>query len=511
MVAKRRRDPEEDYSPSDSDSSMSVRRSKLATKKPAKKRRITKGSSSKRTSSPTTLKDFIVSNSEEEDSKPITRVAKARARAKKISNARSRRPKKSRREKLLAEVADLDDTPVTATTKRTTRATHNKLNTASESNSADDETTPSASGPVRKPKAVQRLTRKSRQAQELDNELADLFETNEDSHMTDTDSEDEDETLPRCHSRGYIPARPSTQNVPWSDLPGEIRNRIYQYAVANDNGSVVNVHHYPKGIPRRSERKVASSSSLYAWSYWGFTQVNQQIRREFTPWLLEVRRVRTPLATLNSYVNTFHRPLGTGERIGWIEPITNDAPLLEDGVEVQELLRHAHENPHFHLQLTPSPIFPNMELLPATQVPSPTDELSIIKKLGANYEKWSKGYGVRGVRITKKPEFDLDSIPIDDEEEDHDILIHLAVDMDRTHSRDSQLHSINRFIWRSRLHKSEGIRIQADIAGGVAMWTIVSSGVVDLYWKENGKGKTAISVQLTKGVGGFTARRLIHL
>jgi hypothetical protein len=511
MVAKRKRDPQEDHSPSDSDSSMSVRpRTKSTTKNPAKKRRTVKDTLPKGVAASDTLKEFIVSNSEEEDMKPVKRASKTRTKAKKCSHPRPHRPRRSHRQEFLAELADLEDASVTSTSRRTTRAAAVELSASRQARSSGEEDVK----PVPKSKAIRHVASKSRHAKELDDELADLLDTNNDSHMTDIDSEDEDETSPRCHSRVYKPAQPGVQNIPWSDLPGEIRNRIYQYAMANDNGSMVNVHHYPKGIPRRSERKVGSSSSLYAWSYWGFTQVNQQIRREFTPWLLEVRRVRTPLATLNNYVDTFHQPLRTGERIGWVEPITNDAPLSGNGVEVQKLLRHAHENRNFHLQLTPSPIFPNMVLLPATQVTSPTDELSIMKKLGANYEKWSKGYGVRGVRITssmKKPEFDLDSIPIDDEKEDHDILIHLAVNIDPTHSRDSQLHSINRFIWRSRLHKSEGIRIQADVAGGVAMWTVVSSGVVDLYWKESGKGRRSVSIHLTKDASGFTARPLIHL
>ncbi|KAK1920127.1 hypothetical protein P3342_002423 [Pyrenophora teres f. teres] len=79
------------------------------------------------------------------------------------------------------------------------------------------------------------------------------------------DSSDEDEKnerLPRTHSHRYPPNKVGVQNVEWSLLPGELRNKIYEYAMMGEKENVLNVRHYPDGVPRRSDRGIASNTNF---------------------------------------------------------------------------------------------------------------------------------------------------------------------------------------------------------------------------------------------------------
>lgn len=166
------------------------------------------------------------------------------------------------------------------------------------------------------------------------------------------------------------------QNEPCSSLPAEIRNEIYQYCIVNEENKVVNILHYPNSITRRSVRR-ASSQANFSQSSWGFTQTYMQVRyrypttlycgitltsydqvrKELTPWLRSKRSVRTPLATLNDYVDIFHpRDPVTSKHVGIIEPMCNGKPLPGDGVEILELLREKDGSSDFQLTFTPTPL-----------------------------------------------------------------------------------------------------------------------------------------------------------
>ncbi|KAF2029570.1 hypothetical protein EK21DRAFT_112780 [Setomelanomma holmii] len=199
------------------------------------------------------------------------------------------------------------------------------------------------------------------------------------------DSDNEAVPLPCTHTRNYPPKEVSVQNSPWSELPGELRNRIYEYYMANEEEKTLNVVHYPKGVPRRSVRGISASTN-FAHSFWGFTQTCRQVREEFAWWLLEKRKVRTPLATLNDYVETFHRPHPTtGKVIGHVEPLCTEAALPGVGVEIVRLLKLDRENEQFHLQLTPSHISSEQLALQMEASSRPFDELNIVEDIGKLY------------------------------------------------------------------------------------------------------------------------------
>ncbi|KAJ4983473.1 hypothetical protein SVAN01_11036 [Stagonosporopsis vannaccii] len=141
----------------------------------------------------------------------------------------------------------------------------------------------------------------------------------------------------------------------WYSLPGELRNRIYEWCLLHENYAIRHVRHFPRGFRCCRSKRKGTACSNFPSSYWGFTQVNRQIRAEFTPWLLKRRRVKTPLATLNAYVEVFHPKLpDVGDRIGWIEPMKTKFSRIAipaEGIEVLSLLMHNHLDRDFHLEL----------------------------------------------------------------------------------------------------------------------------------------------------------------
>jgi hypothetical protein len=165
-------------------------------------------------------------------------------------------------------------------------------------------------------------------------------------------------------------------------MAAELRNIIYEYRKVNGEEKVLNVLHYPHGIPRRSIRGVSTPTN-FALSYWGFTQTCHQVRNQLTPWLSEKRTVRTPLATLNGYVYTFHGadPV-TGERIGRVDPICTGAPLKRDRVEVLELLKLHCGSSSFHLQLIPTSVSLVLDWLQPEARAGDYDELNIFQEIG---------------------------------------------------------------------------------------------------------------------------------
>src|SRR5690242_8995129 len=105
----------------------------------------------------------------------------------------------------------------------------------------------------------------------------------------------------------------------WYNLPGELRNCVYKWCLLLEEDKIQSVCHFPHGFRQCRSKHNDTAYGNFPSSYWGFTQVSRRIRAEFTPWLLKQRRVKTPLATLNEYVEVFHptQP-GTENRMGWV-------------------------------------------------------------------------------------------------------------------------------------------------------------------------------------------------
>ncbi|KAH3914766.1 hypothetical protein HBH56_079460 [Parastagonospora nodorum] len=338
-----------------------------------------------------------------------------------------------------------------------------------------------------------------------------------------SDSDSDDEATPRSISRSFPAKQVGVQNVPWKQLPAEMRNMIYEYCIANEEEKVMNVTHYPQGIPRRSGRG-ASNTASFAHSYWGFTQTCQAIRAELIPWLLQKRNVRTPLATLNDYVNTFHRPgLVDGKRVGNVEPICTGAPLPGKGVEILELLKQKHESTEFRLQLIPTSVSPVLDALQAIPDPLAYDELKILNEIEAVFkkdagEKFRKA-GIGSIRILSivneaiggDVEYDEDFEH--GEQRSHDVQVELDIIPPtgaHTH-RNKQISEINQFVFETRLAYKDGLQLHAYFAGGIARWKVRRQGVVDMGWKQKKRGGTDIYRRLagrTNDPDSFDAEEL---
>lgn len=353
---------------------------------------------------------------------------------------------------------------------------------------------------------------KYRQKRRSRNEIAELkrwahWESEAESSSSESDSEDE--STPRSISRSFPVKQVGVQNVPWTKLPAEIRNMIYEYCIANEEEKVMNVTHYPHGIPRRSGRGVSNTAN-FAHSYWGFTQTCRDIRAELTPWLLQKRNVRTPLATLNNYVDTFHRPDPIdGKRVGNVEPICTGTPLPGKGVEILELLKQNHESTEFRLELTPTSVSPVLDALQPVPDPLAYEELQIMREIEAVFKKDAgekfRRSGINSIRILSQvlevmdneAEFDRD---VEHEEQrSHDVRIELDISPpigSHTH-RNKQISDINQFVFETCLGYKDGAQLHARVAGGIGRWKVRRQGVVDMGWKQKKKGGDRLYRRLT--------------
>ncbi|KAF1849022.1 uncharacterized protein K460DRAFT_404273 [Cucurbitaria berberidis CBS 394.84] len=435
---------------------------------------------------------------------------KTPGRTHKIANRSSRAPtRKARLDAELANLADYNKSPVLRSRTRRTCENINKVVDVSDSEGEytrracrEKPKAPTLSDRLRvqgaritKPRA--KIPSPKKRRHKLLAEVKQLqpwhgWSLEEEESSSDSGSESDDRPFPRSHNRHYPPKVLGSQNTPWTDIPGEIRNKIYEYAMLNEEEKTFNVIHYPNGVPRRSVRGITSMTN-FAHSYWGFTQSCQQIRNEFTPWLLNKRRVRTPLATLNHYVETFHRLDQDGKRAGWIEPIFRGAPLPGRGVEVLNLLKVKHANPDLHLQLTPTTVNVILDYLTPPTDEHHFDELKIVKDMDETFADWTgntrQTAGIEGIHITSIGREDqTEHSDGEDDDVSHEILIKL--DIGTVHELQPQLQGVNSFIFASRIAQKTGVKLQASFGGGVARWIVRRPGTVDMQWKK-GKGRGA--------------------
>jgi hypothetical protein len=277
----------------------------------------------------------------------------------------------------------------------------------------------------------------------------------------------------------------------WSELPGEIRELIYLSCLSIEGNQVHNIRHYPQGF-RRSKRN-AGSGTNFSQSYWSFTQTNRQIRAEFTPWLRNQRRISTPLATVNSYIDLFN-PIDekTGTRTGWIEPIEPacvGSPLPSEGVEVLDLLKNAYSDPDFHLELIPEP--PGMH-------PRSADELTILGHLKCHILPNGillQACGITGITLrtcATSPNFRgyFTDYPRDEQSQKHHIVLDLAVQPTLTvdgipRTPAQQRRCIEYWLFEeAKLARYEGLEIHTNIGSTNTEWKVTQSGIMIRYEKE---------------------------
>jgi hypothetical protein len=318
-------------------------------------------------------------------------------------------------------------------------------------------------------------------------------------------SDSEDDGSPRTHSHRYPPKRVGVQNTPLLALPGELRNGIYQCCMVNEAENILNLRQYLSGAPRRSGRGAIASTN-FAHSSWGFSQSCRQVRKEFAPWLLAKRSVRTPLATINEYVDTFHRPDPvTGMRIGHIEPIFTGATLPGEGVEILQLLKHQQlSKPEFRLQLIPTTVSATLDLLQPVAVPGHYDELSICRDMENLYAidtgNEMNDIGIKAVHVTS---FDMDPDDATDDSEDDDSSNQIVIELEigtpagGPLTRNEQIDGLNHFVFKSKLSEKKGVELRASFAGGKARWEIEDKNVISMRWQSKKKGRKNLYRRLT--------------
>lgn len=139
----------------------------------------------------------------------------------------------------------------------------------------------------------------------------------------------------------------------WSVLPGEIRNTIYEHCLAME-AKLSHSITYRSSSAKLGLEKLnlgsGSASSTSSSPFWSLTQANRQTRAEFKPWLQKTRRVETPLATLNEYIDVF-LPAADEQsttHTAWIKPLPPlhcGIPLPTGGINITSLIQHRPINP----------------------------------------------------------------------------------------------------------------------------------------------------------------------
>jgi hypothetical protein len=326
-----------------------------------------------------------------------------------------------------------------------------------------------------------------------------------------SDSESEDDWSLCTHSRSYPPRKPGVQNTPWSMLPGEIRNAIYRFCTGKKEEKIVNVRHYPDGRPRRSARGAVNATN-FAHSCWGFTQTCQQVRDEFPPLLLEKRNVRTPLDTVNEYVDVFHRPHpATSKRVSRVEPIFTRDALPGNGVEILQLLEHQRfsvsgtpPRPKFHLQLTLTTVSAVLDWFQPAANPDHYDELGICRDMEDLYSirggSEMSGIGIEAIHVTS---VDMDVDDMTDDGEDsarpHQIFVELEISTPASGplTRNEQINGLNHFLFKSKLSEKKGVQLTASFAGGKARWEFQDKDTICMRWESRKRSRKDLYRRLT--------------
>jgi hypothetical protein len=535
MASKRKFVPEDDHTPSNDNSSRAPRPKRARREVPQEPPKRTRSARQQTTQVP--LKhtrsrrqeqlDDSAEESDHEDSTPKsskpTKVQtsgekKATKLAAELANlADYNAPPEPRPHQELESDADSDDEGSVPFTKRQSRrALATKKHPVKDSRVTKS-----------KPQLRTKPLKKQSKEERLATDVAELepwhgSQSRQDDNADESEDDNGDNNDPKSYTVLYPSAQLGVQNQPWSSLPGEIRNTIYEYCMINEEEKKVNVKHYPDGIPRRSSRGDIPRTN-FPHSHWGFTQTCQQVRDEFTSWLLQKRRVRTSFTTLNDYVETFHRPNPRGEIFGWIEPICTGAALPGDGVEILNLINYKKANPGFHLELTPTTPSTYQELFATEGGFEIFDELTLMQVIDEHFATGGgpsadvlgiEAINIRSLSMEEEMEVaDGDDDDDDDDDDSHEILIKL--EMTKTLHYNwvpcHQLRALNRLLFVTELSSKDRLKVRASFAGLVAEWLVREPGEVLLRCIEARRGGKKTFARLTDshdGVGGFREEEL---
>ena len=415
-------------------------------------------------------------------------------------------PPKPRRHQELESEADSEDEPPVRTSRRQPRRTP-----ATQKHPVKDSRITKS-----KPQSRKKPLKKQSKEEMLATEVAELepwygSQSRRDDSAEDSD-DDGDNNDPKSYAAFYPPVQPGVQNEPWSSLPGEIRNSIYEYCRINEEEKKLNVKHYPDGIPRRSRRGDIPRTN-FSHSHWGFSQTCQQVRDEFTSWLLQKRRVRTSFTTLNEYVETFHRLNPRGERLGWIEPICTSAILPSDGVEILKLINYKKVNPGFHLEMTPTTPSTYQELLATEGGFDIFDELTLMQVIDDHF---ATGHGPSAA-ILGMEAINIKSIPIErkqefadgDDDDAHEILIEFEMTKPPNYdwAPGRQLKALNKLLFLTKLSSRDRLLVRASFPEHIAEWFVREPGEVMFSWAEARQGGKTLFTRLTDGLDGIGGYR----
>ncbi|KAF2438151.1 hypothetical protein P171DRAFT_491440 [Karstenula rhodostoma CBS 690.94] len=119
---------------------------------------------------------------------------------------------------------------------------------------------------------------------------------------------------------------------PFLDLPGELRNRIYDMLAEDAKENPVTIHKkFFKIKVKPAARKAASRNGLsvahfnfgFTNSSWGMTQVYRKIQNELIPMLRPIRRVRVAVFELDDYMEAFN------PRVDDLDPLRRTPGTIE--------------------------------------------------------------------------------------------------------------------------------------------------------------------------------------
>lgn len=294
---------------------------------------------------------------------------------------------------------------------------------------------------------------------------------------------------------------PATPHKPksWSDMPGELRNLVYEYVLMDAWNTEVTLKHFPDGRPKlstesedndtESEDNETESEDIdtqldhvdaqsdhvdsnFAYSSWGFTQTCKQIMQELRPELVMERTVCTPLWTLNEYIETFHPPDENGDTIAYIKLISDGEGVEGRSVDLLVLLKLFYNHA-------------DLDVYKSNGIVWDWDysrEHEMFLGLLENYDDFMDDAvdraGIKSICLRL-------SCEDDDEEYDRDgyrnIELGIGEPKDRPLSLIRQISEINKVLSESGIVEYAS-KIEAEFDGHQLCWVVQSSCEMDLTW-----------------------------
>jgi hypothetical protein len=270
-----------------------------------------------------------------------------------------------------------------------------------------------------------------------------------------------------------------------------------------------------------------NSNTNFAYSSWGFTQTCKQVMEELRPRLMQKRRVRTPLQTLDKYVETFHPQNADGHRVGWIELSYCGEPLRGEGVDVLSTLKHCHDDAGFDVHF-----WCDEDAEDGLGGEEDDMQLRILSHLKGRYDRWGShaaySAGVETIRLTSlrmgedKESDDKDSnglypssgfcdqylldrvlgVPSSDEGWDK-VLINLGLGVPKDGPVDmlSQVEEVANFLALSEITEFVNVKIMAQYRGHSLEWDVQFFGKLELTWtRKSGRKKRYLVTPTVDGL-----------